>query len=96
MHIENTELQLSFVLPDRLTVRDVLRYDGAVETLVGAELYERLWAGVRALVQEWQCERIALDANLDDVTDLGAVDVIKWAGLAVFSHVQAAKAIPKN
>ena len=96
MKIENSELQTSFEVPDKPTVRDVLRYDGAVDALQGSDLYERLWSGVAVMASDWQSERVALDADLGELHDMGAVDVIKWAGLVVFSHVQQLKRTPKN
>lgn len=96
MKFQNEELGASFVLPDAPTLRQFMQYDSMVEVLGnGRYLYERLWAGLQAVATDWECATCPLEVNLDSA-NVEALDVIKWAGLAAWSYMQAKKEIPKN
>lgn len=96
MKFEDKELGASFSLPDKPTLKQYLQYDSMVEVLGnGRYLYERLWAGLQVLAQGWQCETCPLDIDLDSA-GVEALPVIKWAGLACWSYMQAQKELPKN
>ena len=96
MDFENQELETSFSVPDEPTVRQRLRYDSAVELFGEFDLYERLWNGVRALGGDWESPHVQLDQDMNDAASDDAINVIKWAGIVLFSHMQAEKEIPKN
>ena len=82
-----------FTTIEEPTMRAVLMYDSAIEGSMLASLYPRLWAGVQFLVDEWHCELVSPDADasdlMDGAADMEVIDVIKWAGLAVFSFRQS-------
>lgn len=97
MKFESDDLKTTFEVPDKPTYRDMMRYD-ATEWRIGSEIYERLWLGVCAVAQNWQSELIpeATPTVFEQDFDPQAYEVIKWAGLAVFSWAQKAKELPKN
>lgn len=97
MRFENKELKTTFEAPERPTYRQMLDYDTAVEFALHTPTAERLWAGVTRLAQNWQSEIVQLDQRLDqEMADYRAVSVMKWAGLALFSHVLSLREIDPN
>ena len=100
MKFTNEQLKTTFECPDNPKVRQVLAYDEA--TLLGAPvrgLYDRLWEGVcTALVTDWQSPIERSPATLNDSASPEAVEVIKWASLALFSWYidWKERAVPKN
>jgi hypothetical protein len=98
MEFENQELKTKFSVPDSPTVRQVLQYDSLVElqSFGSDNTYERLWRGISAMVTEWESEHVQIKDDLDTVTGEDAVNVIKWAGLSVFSYRQSLKDVEKN
>ena len=97
MKFENEELATSFEIPDPLSYREAMKYDSAVD-FSNEPLYPRLWGGVVAIAQNWQSEHIPeLSAKiLDEEINGNAYEVIKWASLALFSHINNLKDTPKN
>lgn len=97
MKFENTGLQTTFDVLDKPTVRQWLAYDGAVEMRMGLTTYERLWSGVQAIIkpEHWHSP-ISLDVDLDSAQDHIAVEIIKWAGLNLFSFMLNLRNIEKN
>jgi len=94
---ENEELVCSFSIPDKPTIRQILRYDSVVELNgFAGDTYERLWNGVKHIVSDWKCPHVDPRADLDDVTSLDAMRVIKWSGLIVWTFVDDLKHVPKN
>ena len=97
MKFENQELKTSFSVSDEPTARQVLQYDSVVELQgFGDNLYERLWNGLKYMVADWESEYVNPNQSLDEVKGNEAIDIIKWAGLSVFSFRQSLKEIPKN
>ena len=91
----NEELNSSFTLPEKPTVREILAYESIVEIDgQGKPFYERLWDGARSMIEEWDSP-VELTANTKG-DDLSVIPVIKWASLAVFSYVQELKKTEKN
>ena len=91
----------SYSLPERLTVRYMLRFDAVLEASFAKasqlSIYERLWPVVVATAQDWKCDALELDeAMLDADLPREAVDVLKWACLTTFEHLNAAREVPKN
>lgn len=74
-------------------MRDVLQYDSEITGRMTSTLYTRLWAGVKWMVDEWHCEIVSPEADaaelMDSAADMTVIEVIKWAGLAVFSFRQS-------
>lgn len=95
MKFDHPELELSYSVKDAPSYRDVLRYDGAVASLRGAEMYLRLWEAARTLINEWHAP-IILDVDLDAVADAAGLEIIKVVSLEVFSYRQQLDDIPKN
>jgi hypothetical protein len=98
MEYKDAALGVSFTIPDKLTVRQQMQYDGAIGEgyLNGLSMYERFWQAARLIIQDWQCDYIALDADLDKLDDRQAAQVVEFAGRAAFSHVIALERTPKN
>lgn len=88
----------AFDLPARWTVREMMRYESAaILDRAGASTYERLWAGVQIVAQNWRAP-FELRADLDGLTDAKAFDAIKWACMICWAAYQNAQAdeLPKN
>lgn len=96
MELKNDELQVRIVVPDHPTVRQELAYDSRQDAVLGRSMYERLWDAAGALITEFECPHVALDAKLDDVATPQAVEAIKWTALTVFSFRRDLDEIPKN
>ena len=97
MEFKDQELETSFSVPEKPTVRQVLRYDSLVELGgIGEYGYERMWRGVEVFAEDWESPHVKPDDDLDNVESSEAIDVIKWAGLAVWSYRQSLKDLPKN
>lgn len=96
-HHERTNPDASFDLPDNISVRQQLTYFGAAATLPGTkDMFLRYWDGAKQLIQNWQCEFIKLDADLDGVTDPKITQIIVWAALEVKNRMDSLEDIPKN
>lgn len=91
-------LGVSFTVPERPTVYQMLLYDGALGATGGADVFVRLWRGALAVLTEWECNSIPEPHNFDlsASTDMQAVEVIQFVGLAVGAHMRAARSLPKN
>lgn len=98
-HFENTELGVSFDLPEKITVGDQLRYKGRVYAY-GAnveDIYLRYWAGARGIVQNWQCEAMPdLVSDVETIETPAAADVIFWVGNVVAGHMATLGTVEKN
>ena len=95
MILKNDELKTTFEVPDRPTYKQALLYWQHVEQ-VNPAMYERLWPGVCVLATGWQSP-IPLDADLlEREASAEGMAIVKWASLAVFSHMFALREIPKN
>lgn len=100
MHkFDHPEYDVSFELPEKPTVRQLLEYDG-FELGASQPLYPRLWAAAGCVIQDWHCEPTPDTAELEEKEQIPLVnvgmsldaaatenqlDIIKWASLAVFS-----------
>jgi hypothetical protein len=107
--VENKSLGVSFVLPERISVRRQLQYrqaiafsfdvgeDGQLRT-GNNDLYERYWRGAQYVIEDWQCELIPDVANLDfDKADNPRIaDIVFWVSNQVAGHMEDIKAISKN
>ena len=94
-------LPASFDLPDDPTVRQSLLFDEIIERgfgkTEGIGMYERIWPGVVALAQNWQCEALELrDGVLDEKMPRETVGILKWACLRTFEHFVDMRDLPKN
>lgn len=95
--IEDPELGYSFRLPATFPVRQQMRWWSTVQrTSDRGDLFERYWLAARELIEDWKCETLALDADLDQITDPAAVKIIMRVGLAVYTHILALEDIPKK
>lgn len=95
MEFKNDDLGVTFALPDKITVRQHLEYKSRLGAAPGGFLL-RYWEAAKTLIQEWQCEFIKLDDDIDQITDQRAADALSWAGLRVSRYLDELKALPKN
>ena len=97
MKFENAELNTTFSIPEPLKVRHVLAYDSVVN--IGEyrrPLYERLWYGVCEIAENWQSP-VSLEVEaLDNASSPEAINIVEWAGLALFSYITEQRRTPKN
>ena len=89
---------ITFDLPETLTMRQMLRYDSAVEGKTGEAMYERLWAGACTVVENFNGPVKPEPETLDRPMDSVVLAAIKWVCLAVFSWSLKikAEAVSKN
>ena len=97
MEFKNAELETTFSVPERPTVRQWLAYDSAVDMRIGLTTYERMWAGLQALVKpdDWSSP-VDLHIDMETADDERAARVIKWASLTLFSFLHGLRNVEKN
>lgn len=107
--IVNKSLGVSFILPERISVRQQLRYrqaiafnfdvgpDGEIR-LNNNDMYERYWKAMPIVVEDWQCEIIPDMAklDLDEADDPRIADIVFWAANEVVGHMSGLRSISKN
>ena len=96
MEYRDDELGLKFEVVDRPTVRLQLLYKGAMGMSPGEEVFVRLWDAAKLMITKWECEYLELEDNIDKIDNPKAAEVIEFAGLAVYSHINGLEEIPKN
>lgn len=93
----NEKLGARFSVPDRLTVREQLRYFSVREVADMGDVYEANWRACLPLVQGWQCAALpdpqALDLETSD--DPQAARVMMWVANTVAGHVRRLGEVPK-
>ncbi len=92
----NERLNVRFVLPDKVTVRQQLAYFSNTSLARGSEMYERWWLGAQALITDWQCERFEMDVDLGSITDPKITEIVLWTSLEVRKYMDALEEVPKN
>lgn len=96
MEYKNEDLGVSFTLPDKLTVRKQMEYFSSAGLAHGKQLFERYWQGATAIIENWQCDVMKLDVNLDEATDPKVAQIIIWSGLRVREYIDSLNDLPKN
>ena len=96
MEYKNEQLGASFTVPDRITVRQQLGYYSEAALATGDELFTRLWLGARTLIQDWQCEGVPLETDIETDTNPKAASVMIWAAMRVKEHIDRLESVPKN
>jgi len=86
-----------FVIPDRPTVRQQLRYFSAASGRDPSMTMERFWEGARQLIEKWECAKLPdQSVDLDALTDPSQTDLIIWAALQVKRFMDDLEDVPKN
>ena len=98
MEYKNDKLGVSFTVPDTITVREQMAYHSRTVSYDGTndDLFARSWEAARPLVQDWKCEGVPLDVNIDTETNPRVVPVLMWAGMRVREHINGLEQIAKN
>ena len=98
MEFKREKPDCEFVLPDKVTVRQQLAYYSAASTIEPEKFLERSWEAAKQIIVplSWKCEVTKMDANLDEITDPQAAEIILWAGLKVRDYINGLESIPKN
>ena len=97
MEFKHKKTGARFVVPDRPTVREQLEYFSESSAVNQKDRLGRLWAGARVLMTEWAWDEMPdRFISLDEITNPTAAEVITWASLAVFKHMNALEDLPKN
>lgn len=95
---ENEALGVAFELPDKITVRQQLRFRSAIAFSGESAVYERFWRGALQIMTEWTCERWpdakAIDLDAEDDPEL--VTLIEYVGDQVSLHMLELRSVPKN
>lgn len=89
--------KVKFTIPDRPTVRQQMRWFGAVSGGDKNETYIRYWEAAKTLVQTWESETIP-DYKIDIDTEANPTQThnLIWAGLQVLEFMNNLEDIPKN
>ena len=97
MLYRNEVLDISFSVPDALTVRKQLRYHSLSGYRGDGGRLEDLWKGALELIEDWKCPLVADPKALDPAqgTDPGVATVMIWTGSTVWQHVNQLEAVPK-
>lgn len=96
MEYKNETLAARLVVKDRPTVREQLMYHGGLGFGNAPDRYARTWEAVKPLILELECDVMKLDADIDEITDPKAVEVILWASGTVITHMTRLEDVPKN
>jgi hypothetical protein len=96
MEYKNENLGVSFSLPETVTVRQQLAYYSEAALAFGDDLFPRLWAGAKTLIQNWQCEDVPLDTDLDASSNPKAAPVMIWAGMRVRDFIDGLEKVEKK
>lgn len=95
MKFESKELETTFEVPEPVDYLLALRYGSEVELNADhADMYARLWRGVKIMAHDWHSPHISMDADLKTPLTPAGLKVIKWAGLALFGYMEGLKEIP--
>ena len=98
MEFQRENPKCRFAIPDRPTVRQQMEYFGLASRSNEKDMFIRYWNGARALIipPSWECEIVALDADLDSITDPRATEVMLWAGTQVMIYFSKLEELQKN
>lgn len=92
-----THGETTFTVPDNPTIRQQLAYDSAIQLdNGGTPTFERLWLAFKTLVQDWKSDVIALDVDINEVSNPEAAALIEYAGLMAWRQMLELKQVPKN
>ena len=96
-HFENTELKVSFDLPDNPNVLDILTYDSKRMENYNDRAIVILWECIKPLISNWECEALPdKDSNLTQVQGLDAAQAIEWASFRGSEWRLSLDNVPKN
>jgi len=98
MQYKNDALGVSFEIPDSLTVGKQLEYKSGLVSFgdVQGQFYTRFWCAVKAVIEKWECDYMALDVDLGTATDPRIAKVIEWAAMKGNAHMNDLVTLPKN
>ena len=96
-HYANTDLGVSFDLPDDPTVADILRYDSTrIEQGDGPAILV-LWECVKPVIVNWECEALTdYHLPLDKVKSYKAAQAVEWAAFRGSEWRIGLDAVSKN
>ena len=88
----------SFMVPDKITVRQQLAYYSALTDAFDEPTWVQRWRAAAVLIQDWKSESIPDPQSVDlDAEDSGLVaSILVWAGSAVLRHLRDLERLPKN
>lgn len=96
-HFENAELKVSFDLPDKPNVLDILTYDSTRMEHYGEKAILILWESIKPLISNWTCEAMPdKDSDLSKVEGLAAAQVVEWSAFRGSEWRSSLDNIPKN
>lgn len=96
MEYKNEQAGVSFSVPDKITVRQQMAYHSRAALAADQELFIQLWLAARTVIQDWKCETVPLDIDIDTATDPQATLVLMWAGSRVSEYINKLETIAKN
>jgi hypothetical protein len=94
---EYKEAGLSFSVPEKPSVLEVLAYDSARVDFAKSPAYVVMWECAKTWIKDWKCEKMP-DPNVDlnTVSDPIVWKIIKEVGLDVSGHRVAQEQISKK
>ena len=77
------EYGLTYSLPDKPSVLDVLAYDSRRIELHGSPALLILWECAKEMIRDWKCDLFKLDVDLAKVDNLLIADAVKIVAFEV-------------
>lgn len=99
MKYEDSELGVSFTLPDVVPVRQQLLFRGEISgARTGPDMFIRYWNAAAGLVQDWQCELIPdpKEFDMDAESSFQIANIVVYTGNVTASHMFTLSETPKN
>jgi hypothetical protein len=98
MKYENKELEVSFTMPDALSVRQQLDYRSRLIDHMDDNAFLRNWLALMPIVEDWKCKAIPDPATFDpdEATDKSVADIIFWSSNEMAGHMLELDDVPKN
>lgn len=95
MEFINERLGCRFTIPEKITVRDRLRFLSATALAIDDNYVIRAWQGIRPLIVEWECEHAPDHAAIDvESENLVIADIIFWVTNATIGAINPSGSVP--
>lgn len=96
MEYKNDALEVRMVVKDKFSVREQLAYRGRVRLVDNGDMYIDAWESGKPFITEWECPHVKPEDDIDNLDSSKATDVISWAGMQIFVHMQTLDEIDPN
>jgi hypothetical protein len=100
--IENEKLGLSFTLPDKPTVYQILIFDSKLSESIRQPQFLKLWEIAKTVISDWQCEafpdyKVALETINGEDNDMNKIArIIEFVGAQAIAWRNELDLVSKN